>query len=127
MSWPIEKIPLVTNLANLGYTEVPDILDIEQASESHNHKCYVLKYEGLQDTSITSNGFIGTRLVSLEINYLNYDSITRDNNANLFESLVSSLYLISGFANLISSPTFIDYRGYQTKGTIKFYFGYRGF
>jgi len=127
MSYATDKTVLKTLLeTTLGYTEVPQLIEPDEAPTMAN-KTYVLKPEGIQTNLVTSSSNILTNVVRLEALYVNSKTTSRDANFELFTLLVLSLFGLSGFQNLIEAPKFEDYDEYRTKGTIKFYFGLRGY
>lgn len=123
MSYLTTKTVLTNYLSSLGYTELPNIIEFEDAPLSMNHRSYVLKPEGFEFVSLANDASIASHLLRLEIQYKNVNTSERDSNYNDFLTLAKGIGGLSGFLNYTSEPSFIDDVEAHTLGTLKFYYG----
>lgn len=123
MSYPTTKTSLTTYLSSQGYTELPNIIEFDDAPLSMNHRTYVLKPEGFQYEGMANDASITSHHLRLEIQYKNVNTTERDSNYNDFLTLAKGIGGLSGFLNYTSEPSFIDDVEAHTLGTLKFYYG----
>jgi len=117
---------LKTALSNEGYTEIPDLMDIEEVKEPHKHKGYILKPIGSQeDQQFTNKCLISDHEWMLQIVYKNNSASERVANYDEFHTLKKTLYALSDMNSYTSNPTFGRLANFTrvSVGTLQFYFG----
>ena len=126
MSWA--TFEAILDDAFTGYTKIPEGKDIEQMPDN-KHKVYSLKWIGMGGIILhTSNNISYAHKVKLRVSYINMESDTRETNADLFITLLTTIAGLSGFNQFITDTSFEDMPSHpeQTIGEAEFYFGVDG-
>lgn len=122
MSWAASKTIITAALGS--YREIPENKTNEDASQTHKHHSYSLKYLGTADTEQYLNHQIAfSHLVELRMNYENNLATERDTNADNFITLQKTIAALTGFKGFTDERTFEDFDNKHTIGTITFEIG----
>lgn len=91
----------------LGYSELPDLLDIEEVKESHSDKGYVLQpTDSLLDQEFTGRALAINVGWKLDVVYKHNTSAQRVVNKDLFLTLIETLYALDNFIKYTSEAKF---------------------
>lgn len=122
MSYVSIKSGFTDILTSLGYRELSENLEFDEAPETANHFFYVMKPEGVDTYTLTNKGLIGAYIIRLQVSYFNNTSSKRDVNFGSFETLISNISGVSDFKGF-EEITFEDTENDVTIGTITFIAG----
>ena len=124
MSWVTDRVKIDTILTGLTYTQVAVSEQTEdEPFAPHKSFYYNLKKTGTDGLGLTSNAAAFCHKVMLEVFYINKTTVTRDTNADNFDSVMSGIIALPEFHGEISSD-FEDIDEDHSKGTFNFLFGF---
>jgi len=125
MSWATDKAAVQAVMT--GYTEVTDVLNIEEFPQISEHKCYSFYPDkASKDRQLTSSGHISSDIAVIDIAYKTIDGSSNDANYDLFITLQGLIKNVSAFAGWVErSFTQMPKKKYLVRGRLKFYLGIR--
>ena len=125
MSWVTDKAAIVSNLEGLGYSEVPRGQDVEEL-ETFNHKCFTVRFSGVNTNEITSRGYIHERKAVINVVYVNKKNADYDANADLFIALIAELKTLAVLVEIESADFALsETTKLKSIGTIEIIYGVR--
>lgn len=126
MSYKDDIKTLRDELKVLGYSEIPNVLDIdsEDFSSSFSDMGYTLKAIAVEDEDVTTGSAIGTRLYSLQVTYKAQNSKEYDNAWDKFETLYRNIHELCKSIELNLLEKYQDNQ-FQYIGRLEFYYGTR--
>src|SRR5574338_64526 len=107
MSYLTIKSNITSYLSSNGYTEMLNLIEVDDAPLSYNHHSYVLKPEGFQVDALADNETITAHLLRLEIQYKNVNTTERDSNYVDFLTLTKGIAALGYFLGYTTEPTFL--------------------
>jgi hypothetical protein len=127
MSYADNQTTLITLIENLSYRRLPNLLKVDESIKSHGEKGYALKPTGSDDyVNTTSDSYITTDLVRVEVVYKNVNDDERAANYDLFlalEDAIQESSLFKGWKTREFSE--LNNFNFYSRGVLVFYWGVR--